>query len=119
MPIIEITRLAMEHIDKLIRADDNACFFSLTIKKTGCNGYMYIPSIVSEKTLDDVVVSLSCPFQVLIPKKMQDLIEGTRIDYVEKQFGMKQLTFTHPKASGVCGCGESFNFSKEGDDDRI
>ena len=45
--------------------------------------------------------------------KSKDLMQGTLIDFEEKQWGFSQLTFTHPKAAGICGCGESFNFDED------
>ena len=110
---INITPAAQTHINKLLQADVESCYFHLKIKKTGCNGYMYVPSLVASKKPGDVLVALNYPFEILVPEKNMDLMHNTQVDFVEKQFGMKQLTFTHPKAAGVCGCGESFNFVEE------
>ena len=72
---------------------------------------MYVPEIVAVVSKGDEIIC-NMPFDMIIPSSSKELLHGTRIDFVTKQFGMKQLVFVHPNAAGVCGCGESFNFKK-------
>ena len=44
----------------------------------------------------------------LIDKKSLLFLDGTQIDFEEKEFG-HAFTYTNPNASGVCGCGTSFS----------
>ena len=108
---ISITDLAKAHIRDMLKKKEQPSYFRLAIKKTGCNGYMYVPEIVAVVSKGDEIIS-NMPFDMIIPSSSKELLHGTRIDFVTKQFGMKQLVFVHPNAAGVCGCGESFNFKK-------
>ena len=111
--ILTVTTAAREHIMKMIAKSETVSHFHLSLKKTGCNGYMYMPKLVAAATEKDAVVTLGEGLSVLIPRDSFELLAGTSIDFQEKQWGMSQLTFVHPKAAGVCGCGESFNFMEE------
>jgi iron-sulfur cluster assembly accessory protein len=86
---------------------ENAAF-RLSVKKTGCSGYMYVPEMVNAKKESDIEVSQS-NFMIYIDKEAAPLIEGTVVDYVKKSLGVSQLEFRNPNAESLCGCGESFN----------
>jgi iron-sulfur cluster assembly accessory protein len=115
--LITVTPAAREHILKMMMKLDGACFFHLSLKKTGCNGYMYMPKLVDHVSDVDEQVCIDEELTMLVPSATVDLLRGTQIDFQLKQWGMSQLTFIHPKAAGVCGCGESFNFSEDDKND--
>jgi iron-sulfur cluster assembly protein len=106
--MITLTPPAKQHIQKmLINRGENAAF-RLSVKKTGCSGYMYVPEIVTEKIQTDCVLFDSNP-TIYIDTVSLPLLEGTVIDYVQKNLGLSQLVFNNPNAESLCGCGESFN----------
>jgi iron-sulfur cluster assembly protein len=115
--VVVISEVARKHVTKMIQQKSNLCFFHLSIKKTGCNGYMYVPKLVESVSDTDVEIAVDSDFTILVPSASLELVKGTVIDYQLKQWGMAQLTFEHPDAEGVCGCGESFNFKEGGKDD--
>lgn len=106
--LIEFTDAAVEHLKKIVQ-DEEALGFRLTLKKAGCNGYMYIPDVVKKINSTDRKLDVN-GLQVFIDTNFINKIEGTVVDFVEKGFGQKQIVFRNPKAAGECGCGESFNF---------
>ncbi len=119
MPVefIIISAAARQHIVKMMSKNEKSCLFHLSLKKTGCNGYMYMPKLVDSISESDLEVFVDDGFTILVPKSAADILKGTQIDFQQKQWGMSQLTFIHPKADGVCGCGESFNFNEDSNKD--
>ncbi|PIZ03965.1 MAG: Fe-S cluster assembly scaffold SufA [Gammaproteobacteria bacterium CG_4_10_14_0_8_um_filter_38_16] len=110
--MITLTAAATEHIQKMLEKKGENATFRLSIKQTGCSGYMYIPEIVFEKKESDVVVHAD-PILIYIDENAVTMIKGTVIDYVKKSLGQSQLEFNNPNAAGLCGCGESFQIRKK------
>lgn len=109
-PNISLTPAAVDYINKMI-AKDEGMGFKLTIKKTGCSGFSYVPSIEKEIKATDIQTDVQGVKLILDPIWMH-LLEGIQIDYTEEdKTGLKQkrLVFINPKESGRCGCGESFH----------
>ena len=111
--IIKFTEAAYAHIQSLIKKQTTFSLFRLSIKKTGCSGYMYQPEVVENPKENDIVVKIFVELTVAIDIKSLDMIKGTVVDYIEKQLGQYQLQFNNPNAVMVCGCGESFHLKKE------
>jgi len=110
--ILIFTPKAISHIaDKI--SEKPGSVFRVCVTTTGCNGYMYQPAIELEALPDDIQVKIDGPFSVFVAESAVDIVRGSVVDYVEKSFGMKQLTFDNSNAEGMCGCGESFNLKKD------
>jgi iron-sulfur cluster assembly accessory protein len=108
---ITLTPSAITHIKKmLINRGENPAF-RLSVKKTGCSGYMYVPEIVNIKKESDVDMSV-LDVLVYIDKTSLPMLEGTVVDFVVKNLGMSHWVFNNPNADSMCGCGESFNLKK-------
>jgi len=108
---IKMTESARGYIEKMIQKE-NGIGFRLTIRKTGCSGYSYAPSIVTEENLHDTVVKDTGKPTVFLDTTWLHLLDNLEIDYIEEdKTGLKQkkLLFTNPKESSRCGCGESFH----------
>lgn len=106
--VIQLTKAAIKHIQGVLQKHPKGSFFRLSIKQTGCSGYMYVPEICqSKKNESDIELGL-VELPVLIDAECVPLIQGTLIDYVKKNLGVSQLHFDNPNAEGLCGCGESF-----------
>ena len=118
--IVSFTVSAQQHIESVIAEKPQAKAYRLSVKKTGCNGYMYVSEVVplmsSSDESDDVILNQAASFPVYIALSAVDIIKGTTIDFMEKSFGMKQLVFHNPNIAGECGCGESFNLKEVNDD---
>lgn len=113
LSILRFTQAAQQHIESVIAKNAGANSYRLSVKKTGCNGYMYVSEVVSEpKKNTDIILNDCAAFSVFVCEQAVEMIKGTTVDYVEKSFGMRQLVFINPNIAGECGCGESFNLKE-------
>lgn len=106
--IIALTPAAEAHIKKMLSQKVSAMGFRVSVKQTGCTGYMYIPEIISNLNPDDLHIRIH-DLSIFIDKSAVEMIKGTEIDYVNKSLGVSVLVFNNPNAKSLCGCGESFN----------
>lgn len=86
--------------------------FRLSIKKTGCSGYSYLPEIIAKANPADITFDLSNGVTVFVDATWLHLLADLHVDYIEEEkSGLKQkrLVFTNPNESSRCGCGESFH----------
>lgn len=107
MNIITLTDSAKHHIQKMLEKKGKNAVFRLSLKKTGCSGYRYMPEIVFEKKESDIEVREE-HFLIYIDRDVAALIQGTVIDYAQKSLGTAKLEFLNLHAKNLCGCGESF-----------
>lgn len=110
--IIQFTESAKKHIQSILQKHPPGSFFRLSVKQTGCSGYMYVPEICQAKKENDIELALA-DLPILIDAQSVPLIQGTVVDYVKKNLGASQLAFNNPNAQGLCGCGESFHLTRE------
>jgi len=111
---ITITQQAEDYIKKVIEKNQGVGF-RLSVKKTGCSGYAYLPTIVETINPNDQVMALQDGVSLYIDTAWLDLLQNLTIDYIDdNKSGLKQkkLVFTNPKEGDRCGCGESFNIDK-------
>ena len=114
-PIITLTDKAFNHVKKTIEHRGSGKGFRLSIKQTGCSGYMYVPEIVDAPHAGDIEVLTRDGITIYLDAACEAIVTGTKIDYVTKNLGMQQLEFDNPNVDSTCGCGESFNL-KEADE---
>lgn len=108
---IQLSEKARDHIKRLLEKEAGTAF-RISIKKTGCSGYSYVPAIVTKPEPQDVILDNIADFSVYIDSHFSDLLHDLTIDLIEENnMGLKQkkLVFNNPKESGRCGCGESFH----------
>ena len=103
---IEITEDAQNYIDDLIKKDKSD-YFRITVLGGGCAGFQYKFDIDNKKNDDDILIKTN-KISVLIDKISLELINGSKIDYVNELIG-SSFKVTNPKASSSCGCGTSFS----------
>lgn len=113
---INLNDSAYQHIKKMLN-EKTGTFLRLSIKKMGCSGYQYYPELISEINPTDQVVITEQGLPIYIDSDYVHMIHGVHIDYVQKGLMQSQLQFTNPKAKDACGCGESFNWSDEKNND--
>lgn len=108
---ISFTDAACVYIQKMLEKN-KGIGLRLSVKKTGCSGYSYHPTIIAEVNPLDLVIEPAHGVKVYIDQTWLSLLQGLRIDYVEEEkSGLKQkrLVFNNPNESSRCGCGESFH----------
>ncbi len=102
---------AATHYIKMKIAQQNALGLRLSIKKTGCSGYAYLPNIIKEININDQIVECD-GIKIFLDTAWQALLANVEIDYIEEdKTGLKQkkLMITSSKETARCGCGESFH----------
>lgn len=106
--MITITPSALTHLMKLQEAQ-KGIGFRLSIKRTGCSGYAYVPTIVQQVNDKDIHCKHN-DLNIYIDSAYHDLLKDIEIDYVDEKVGLKQkrLVFINPNEKNKCGCGESF-----------
>ena len=110
--VITLTEAAIDHIKAIIQRRGDGVGFRISVKKTGCSGYMYVPEIIDTIQTSDLLFKVD-DLTVLIDPDSIDFIRGTQLDYVQKKLGQQQLVFNNPNVDSLCGCGESFNLKED------
>lgn len=108
---IVMTDAACAYVKKMVEKDQGLGF-RLSIKKTGCSGYSYLPSVIEKINATDMSFETTNGVEVYVDTTWLSLLQGLHIDYIEEEkTGLKQkrLVFTNPNESSRCGCGESFH----------
>lgn len=110
MTVITLTDSAVAHVQSILEKNPNGKGFRLSIKKTGCSGYAYVPDIVEQVQEADIHFEQN-GLAVYVDPACKEFVEGLVIDYVaDSNIGLKQkrLVFINPNEKNRCGCGESF-----------
>ncbi len=110
--MITFTDAAVKHIQIMMGKNPNAIGFRLAVKKTGCNGYSYVPAVIEKMIENDISMTVQNNLNVFIDAESFSFLKEIIVDYVETEdMGLKQkrLLFKNPNEKGRCGCGESFN----------
>ncbi len=89
-PNIKFTDAACDYIKKMLEKQ-GGIGFRLSIKKTGCSGYSYLPAIINEINPNDYVFEIGEHIKIYVDKTWMDLLQNLQIDYVEEEkSGLKQ-----------------------------
>lgn len=105
---VEVTPAAIEHFKRQVASHKDAKAVRLSIKQSGCTGFMYVVDLVTDTQADDLQLPLTDDLNLLIDPTSLPVVTGTRIDYVQEGVN-RQLKFLNPNAKDYCGCGESFS----------
>ncbi len=111
MTIVTLTDAAAAHIKSMLTKQDGAIGFRLSIKKTGCSGYSYVPKMIEQSAEHDIHFLAQNDLDIYIDPECVSFVNGLIIDYVaDNMAGLKQkrLVFINPNEKNRCGCGESF-----------
>ena len=104
---ITLTDSAAERVRDFIARRGAAIGLRVGVKRTGCSGFAYVINYADRIENDDIVFK-DAGVTVIVDRESLGLIDGTEIDFV-KQGLNEAFKFRNPKASGECGCGESFS----------
>ena len=105
---VNVTTAAVEHFRAQLRKNAEARAIRLSVKQSGCTGFMYVVDLVPDGKPDDLHLVLDEGVELLVDKDSLAIVNGTQIDYVTEGVN-RQLSFLNPNAKDHCGCGESFN----------
>lgn len=110
MTQVKLTETARDYIKQAILKQQGTGL-RVSVKKTGCSGYSYVPSVVNTAAANDTVVDME-GVMVYLDTAWLHLLDGIEIDFIEdEKTGLKQkrLVFNNANEAGRCGCGESFH----------
>ncbi|HSW93696.1 MAG TPA: iron-sulfur cluster assembly accessory protein [Gammaproteobacteria bacterium] len=111
MTMITLTDAAVMHIQSMLEKQKSGIGFRLSIKKTGCSGYAYVPAIIEKINERDIHFTQD-NLDIYVDPASESFIRGVVIDFVSDtdSLGLKQkrLVFMNPNEKNRCGCGESF-----------
>jgi iron-sulfur cluster assembly accessory protein len=105
---VKVSSAAVEHFRKQLRNHKDAKAVRLSVKESGCTGYMYVVDLVPEVNPDDLRLNLGDDVNLMIARDSIPVVSGTQIDLVQEGVN-RQLRFLNPNAENHCGCGESFS----------
>jgi len=104
---VSVTAAAAEHFKKEIEKKQ-ATAVRLSVKQSGCTGWMYVVDLVESANTEDIHIKMESGAELLIDPKSLAVVGGTQIDYVTEGVN-RQLKFLNPRVKDYCGCGESFS----------
>src|SRR5688572_23608719 len=99
MTIVTLTDAAVAHINSMLSKEKTAVGFRLSIKKTGCSGYAYVPDLIVKIKENDIHFVVQDGLNIYIDPECVSFITGVIIDYVaDNMTGLKQkrLVFINP-----------------------
>ncbi len=80
----------------------------ISVKESGCTGYMYVMDEVDQSEQSDLVIALDNGLELYIDRGSLPVLQGTAIVY-EKEGINRTIRFHNPNVTAACGCGESFS----------
>lgn len=107
---ISVTPAAAAHFKRQLSGNKDAKAVRLSVKQSGCTGWMYVVDLVAESHADDLHLPIGDNVELLVDPKSLSVVSGTEIDYVIEGVN-RQLKFNNPRAKDYCGCGESFSIN--------
>tara|TARA_B100000989_G_scaffold293194_1_gene270198 strand:- start:1375 stop:1746 length:372 start_codon:yes stop_codon:yes gene_type:complete len=108
-PVISVTEAAALHLLKQIQLKGMSAL-RLSVKESGCTGYMYVMEEVNAPQAGDLIVSAENDLRLFVDAGSLPYLRGTQLDMVQQGVN-RNLQFNNPNVSVACGCGESFDIS--------
>jgi len=105
--MITVTEVAENRIKYYLEKEGNGCEgIRVSVKKTGCSGFMYVFDFIDNPPETDIVVEGE-NYKIFIDADATKYLEGATLDY-QKKFLNESFEFINPNEAARCGCGESF-----------
>jgi len=106
---IHISGAAASHLKKQLELHGGQGV-RLSVKESGCTGFMYVMDEVEHSEQGDLVMALDNGLELYIDAGSLPVLKGTEIAY-EKEGINRTIKFHNPNVTAACGCGESFSIS--------
>ena len=104
---ITLTPSAADRVRDYLARRGQGIGLRVGIKKTGCNGFAYVVDYADALDEGDLVFE-TAGVKVVVDPESLPVIDGTEVDFVKE--GLSEMfKFRNPRATGECGCGESFS----------
>ena len=105
--VITVTPDAAAHLKHQVEAK-GASAVRISVKESGCTGYMYVMEEVDAGEAADISLDLDNGISVYVDAGSIGVLRGTQLDYVREGIN-RTLKFNNPNVTAACGCGESFS----------
>lgn len=110
---IQITESAAQRIQKQIANRGRGVGLRVGVKESGCSGFSFTLDYADEIQDDDQVFEAHGA-KVVVAESSLPPLDGVTVDY--RSEGLNSLfRFDHPRATAMCGCGESFSLDESDD----
>ncbi len=106
---VQVSPAAAAHLKKQLQLSGRRAV-RVSVKESGCTGYMYVLDEVDQNLSDDIEMHLDNGLDLYIDASSLPVLKGTRLDF-EKEGVNRTLKFHNPNVTAACGCGESFSIS--------
>lgn len=104
---IIVTEAALEHFSKQLEKKEKKAV-RISLKESGCTGYMYVLDEVDSPEEGDFLRSLDNGTNLYVSPENIAVLKNLEIDYVQQGLN-KNLVLNNPNVKNSCGCGESFS----------
>ena len=105
--VLSVTPEAAEHLKTQVEAR-GVNGLRISVKESGCSGYMYVLEEVEDSETGDITVALDNGVSVHVDADSIAVLRGTQLDYAREGVN-RILKFLNPNVTAACGCGESFS----------
>ena len=105
---ISVSEEAARHLRKQISKRG----VRISVKESGCTGYMYIMDEADNSEEGDLTMTLDNGLEVFVDAQALPLLKGTEIRY-ELEGVNRSIKFHNPNVTAACGCGESFHVERK------
>jgi len=105
--VLTVTEDAARHLKTQVHAKGKTGV-RISVKESGCTGYMYVMEEVEQGEANDVAISLANGVSIFVDADSIGVLRGTELDYVKEGIN-RTLKFLNPNVTAACGCGESFS----------
>ena len=105
--VVTVSPAALEHFRRQITREPGKSV-RLSVKKSGCTGFMYVVDMVDQGAEGDLHYQLDDQVELLVDSESLHVLSGTEIDMVTEGVN-RQIRFINPNVKDQCGCGESFS----------
>lgn len=102
---LRITENCWKRVAKL-STDDNS-FLRVFVDAGGCSGFTYQFEMDTNLEADDVCYTNNS-LRVVVDRSTLELIQGSKLDYVEEMIKSSFEISENPQSESACGCGSSF-----------
>lgn len=106
---LRVSEAAASHLKKQLEQKGRRGV-RISVKESGCTGYMYVMDEVERSEDGDLVMSLDNGLELYIDPASLPVLKGTEIAY-EKEGINRTIKFHNPNVTAACGCGESFSIN--------
>lgn len=105
---IQLTDSAAQRVKQFLEKEKGVAL-RLGVRKTGCSGWAYAVSIVSDFGNNDQVFE-DKGIKIVVDNESLPFLNGSSIDFTQSGLN-RTFQFNNPNATDECGCGESFTIS--------